>query len=42
MEELNQVAGQGICRDHSLYPTVFGSVLAAMIAFVLALCLGYL
>lgn len=42
MEELNQVAGQGLCRDPSLYPTVLGSILAATIALVLALCLGYL
>jgi hypothetical protein len=41
MEELNQVAGEGLCRDNSLYPAVFGSLLAMAIAFVLALCLGY-
>ncbi len=42
MEELNQVAGEGLCRESSLYPAVFGSILAATIALVLALCLGYL
>lgn len=42
MEELNQVAGEGLCRESSLYPPVFGSMLAATIALVLALCLGYL
>lgn len=42
MEELNQVAGEGLCRESSLYPTLFGSILAVTIALVLALCLGYL
>lgn len=42
MEELNQVACESLCRENGLFPTLIGSGLAAVIAFVLALCLGYL
>lgn len=42
MEELNQIAGERFCREDSLFPTLLGTALATVIAFVLALCLGYL
>ena len=41
MEELNQVACENLCRENSLFPTVLGTGLAATVALVLALCLGY-
>jgi len=42
MEELNQVACESLCRENSLAPTLLGSILATIIALVLARCLGYL
>ena len=41
MEELNQVACENLCRERSFYPTMVGSGMAATIALVLAVCLGY-
>ena len=41
MEELNQIASQHLCREDTLFPTILGSVMAATVACVLAVCLGY-